>query len=1771
MGKAINKVLSALEETQLGYVDDDDDHEKTNKDDQFSSLCYYATTTSSTCVMTLEDKDVSSEHPKSLKTSFRVSSCGVHLPGKPAQVHTFTALHPHFLHVLHMYPWIDVDGGVDPSNCLEESEDFIQGLFLRGSSTRKPAQVHTFTAGSSANRLLAVPPNSDELLWVLWEFCAISRSDSGRQALLTLGFFPEAVSVLLSSLSSYNNLYSIMTKNGGSPLGHAIFHSAAEILEVLVADSTASSLKSWIGFAINLHTALHSSSPGSNRKDAPTRLLEWIDAGVVYKRNGAVGLLCYSAILAAGGDAHLSLGNVLVSDSMDVENVIADSNNTADGQVIDNILGKLVADKYFDGVALCNTCVVQLTTALRILAFISEDKGNLFPDEGIWLWKVEVPSLSAIRSLSTDTVLGCQVKKHVNWYLHSEHVAKLLVRLMPQLDRPARAIDNFATSSLKTLFRAFCCEIHLPGKLAQLEHPLKGDRVVTTREISKLPGAVPFNCVHLQLHRGTPWRVSWPLRKTKACRRRTEAATVPPSRETLVSTPVGHREGPPSMRSLSWESRVANSIGLVSKWMCPEGWLLVPEYVGSPAVVVLVKNSSQPKSCDVTTPTIDTTIAHIKMKMIKNKVDLHRQDQQPKESLYLATEDHHPYVAGEVVDERQNGVRHNRMLEKIASKRPETTGEFFELADRMAQREDAWAWNPSGSATFSLAMAASVPREDRWSKRQKKKSSALPQHNGKAIGGRDKFADKEQSADKWCSVDNTSSHSLAECRSVTNLAERVRQYEWEEGCRGPLGHKPRPPPQKPNKRSLNVSPVWRTIPMFISHFLRYKPSTFQDLTISHHCLLLPQAPAILSPAFKTLALLSRSHFPHEITKSIAATLNAPSNPSALRYSHSHVVEPSSAAMASTNSSPDTPYEILEDQPGFHPLLYTKSGSPLLCLGRSGSRRSFRYTTIARPYSITPTLATGAPTTNFKNIAEHLADGNHVPLGQYLLGAVYHMLYQVSSKLSIGQPVGHVAGPWWFLQLWLRLYFSKVLDLSAFDQRSFPSLSFIESEPAETQRCMSYGEIVSSFLGHRMLAVRLAHIFKLCYLGQEPNACTWFAYPDSRDYEAPNILRLDEILAHKCSLENLAFALTPCLLSVSFHSGRSAQPSYEFYHPSLAARQLGCGQLPANLFFLGKIEIRRKVTLALEFDRISKMAEVIPFGSMTSFGFGVTILDAYTGWWEELHQHLFSAAVGFFCNRIDSDNEYSYFEPTHAVHVISQSGRRIEYSTSMLSAIGHVFGTTKSAEKADRAPKKKLKITTEAIPLETTSADMDAAIDAAAGDDSDIDVREKSPVKSSDDAISVPTDASDPTPTTGAVPIPPNILRLDEILAHKCSLENLAFALTPCLLSVSFHSGRSAQPSYEFYHPSLAARQLGCGQLPANLFFLGKIEIRRKVTLALEFDRISKMAEVIPFGSMTSFGFGVTILDAYTGWWEELHQHLFSAAVGFFCNRIDSDNEYSYFEPTHAVHVISQSGRRIEYSTSMLSAIGHVFGTTKSAEKADRAPKKKLKITTEAIPLETTSADMDAAIDAAAGDDSDIDVREKSPVKSSDDAISVPTDASDPTPTTGAVPIPPSPTPAPSPAGPALKSRKKHKMVVHRPSRRITSSTQLAGALDTAAPPVDADPAPAPVTEEALLASTPPRPTNVAPMAQLTPMNSLICWLTSEHSFKIARLDYPIDTLINDVGPIRCRIEEIQDQLPNDLVDSIAPTGYIESHQIPVLQAQQRISDHASQAVAQAQV
>jgi hypothetical protein len=249
-----------------------------------------------------------------------------------------------------------------------------KGFFCRPREVGVIVETH-LRAVNAIDRLITSKLHSEEILWVLWELCCLSRSHCGRQALLSIGYFPEAVSILMASLHSVKESDQVtVTSGGASSLNLAIFHSAVEIFEVIVTDSTATSLNSWIEYAIELHRALHSSSPGSNRKDGPTRLLEWIDASVVYYRNGAIGLLRYAAVLASGGDG------ILTSDAMDVENVVTD----AEGNVIDNLLGKPITESRFLGVTLRDSSVAQLTTAFRILAFISDnsDVVTALYDEG---------------------------------------------------------------------------------------------------------------------------------------------------------------------------------------------------------------------------------------------------------------------------------------------------------------------------------------------------------------------------------------------------------------------------------------------------------------------------------------------------------------------------------------------------------------------------------------------------------------------------------------------------------------------------------------------------------------------------------------------------------------------------------------------------------------------------------------------------------------------------------------------------------------------------------------------------------------------------------------------------------------------------------------------------------------------------------------------------------------------------------------------------------------------------------------------------------------------------------------------------------------------------------------------------------------------------------------------------------------------------------------------------------------------------------------------
>jgi hypothetical protein len=52
-----------------------------------------------------------------------------------------------------------------------------------------------------------------------------------------------------------------------------------------------------------------------------------------------------------------------------------------------------------------------------------------------------------------------------------------------------------------------------------------------------------------------------------------------------------------------------------------------------------------------------------------------------------------------------------------------------------------------------------------------------------------------------------------------------------------------------------------------------------------------------------------------------------------------------------------------------------------------------------------------PTLNHMTMASHLASGNRLPLGKFLLGSVYHMLHQNVTQMYTSQRITCVNDPW----------------------------------------------------------------------------------------------------------------------------------------------------------------------------------------------------------------------------------------------------------------------------------------------------------------------------------------------------------------------------------------------------------------------------------------------------------------------------------------------------------------------------------------------------------------------------------------------------------------------------------------------------------------------------------------------------------------------------------------------------------------------------------------
>jgi hypothetical protein len=107
------------------------------------------------------------------------------------------------------------------------------------------------------------------------------------------------------------------------------------------------------------------------------------------------------------------------------------------------------------------------------------------------------------------------------------------------------------------------------------------------------------------------------------------------------------------------------------------------------------------------------------------------------------------------------------------------------------------------------------------------------------------------------------------------------------------------------------------------------------------------------------------------------------------------------------------------------------------------------------------------------------------------------------------------------------------------------------------------------------------------------------------------------------------------LPINFTAGKDA-PSYEFYNPSVAARQLGFGQVPPLPFFAGKVQFRGALNNALSYDRLKNLEPSVDMAPLADWQVAPFVTTPFTQWWSEWQDHLFCRAVNLYCTVLNNN-------------------------------------------------------------------------------------------------------------------------------------------------------------------------------------------------------------------------------------------------------------------------------------------------------------------------------------------------------------------------------------------------------------------------------------------------------------------------------------------------------------------------------------------------------
>jgi len=186
-----------------------------------------------------------------------------------------------------------------------------------------------------------------------------------------------------------------------------------------------------------------------------------------------------------------------------------------------------------------------------------------------------------------------------------------------------------------------------------------------------------------------------------------------------------------------------------------------------------------------------------------------------------------------------------------------------------------------------------------------------------------------------------------------------------------------------------------------------------------------------------------------------------------------------------------------------------------------------------------------PTSVYLSVAERLADGGRFPLGRYLFGSVYHLLHQVAKKLLLGESIGNLGGPWWFIYMWLNVHMHKCLRFDFFAHQ-FPKDIAEDYERADdesaTHSPLNYGEAAIVLPGTGYNENQIGRFFQTLYDGLTKDQRAWMPYEDPETRFPHTFHRFDDALNKDNGL--MMAIITPRAIPVNtFGSGKNTKPTF----------------------------------------------------------------------------------------------------------------------------------------------------------------------------------------------------------------------------------------------------------------------------------------------------------------------------------------------------------------------------------------------------------------------------------------------------------------------------------------------------------------------------------------------------------------------------------------------------------------------------------------------------